>query len=107
MLPFARFPLTINFLTAEYHKYLEKCPKPPLHMKVQVASSHEFTLCVSSLLWSVPFADRVSTSAWKGRQKVRELPQNDLDLAIMCDVCQDILPRDDDPNCAAECECFR
>ncbi len=35
---------------------------------------------------------------------MRELPQHDLDLAIMCDVCQGNLPRDEDPNCAAECE---
>ncbi len=43
LLPFARFPLTVNFLTKEYHKYLENCPKPPPHVKVQTASSSEFT----------------------------------------------------------------
>jgi structure-specific endonuclease subunit SLX1 len=36
--PFVRFPLTVNFFTNAYHKYLEGCSKPPPHVRIQGGS---------------------------------------------------------------------
>lgn len=33
--PFVRFPLSVNFFTNSFNKYLEGCSKPPPQVKIQ------------------------------------------------------------------------
>ena len=45
--PFVRFPLTVNFFTHQFSKYLEGCSKPPLHVRVQNAPPESLYLLVA------------------------------------------------------------